>query len=213
MADSSKISPYNLSDCKNTTDDALQNYLNGLKFKQSHYHTDVKLAFGYAAVIICAITFAYDYKLGFEATKYWTAGTVTIYFLLNGAFTYWLWFVEKDVVYNGDAKGRKVSTNGQTSMRMLIKAKVVISSWTKKLEPNYRLKVRYTGSSGSNDWQESEVSAPFMQWFTADGVFVAQPFQRWLASSVPVIGEVDPKNATGPSQADLGASSATASIL
>ncbi|KAF4552326.1 Microsomal signal peptidase 25 kDa subunit (SPC25)-like protein [Elsinoe fawcettii] len=175
MADVSKISPYNLADCKNTTDDALQNYLNGLKFQQSHYYTDVKLALGYTAFIICAITFAYDYKLGFEATKYWTAATVTIYFLLNGAFTYWLWFVEKDVVYTGDAKGQKIT----------------ISSWTRKLDPNYRLKIR-SGAQGS---KETEVSAPFAKWFTADGVFVPQPFQQWLALNVPVIGEADPKNA------------------
>lgn len=35
-----------------------------------------------------------------------------------------------------------------------------------------------------------------MQWFTADGFFVAKPFQQWLASGVPLIGEADPKNAS-----------------
>ena len=32
-------------------------------------------------------------------------------------------------------------------------------------------------------------------WFTADGYFVAKPFQQWLASSVQAIGEADVKNA------------------
>lgn len=45
--------------------------------------------------------------------------------------------------------------------------------------------------------QEIKVHAPFMQWFTADGYFVAKPFQQWLASSVALIGEADPKNAAG----------------
>ena len=124
MSGESKISPYNLAgrsdreplaaladpwtDCKNTTDDTLCNYLNSLKIKQSNFYTDVRLALGYAAVIVCAITFAYDYKLGFEKTKHWTLGTVIVYFLLNGAFTYWLWLVEKNIIYTGDYKGRKV---------------------------------------------------------------------------------------------------------
>ena len=32
------------------------------------------------------------------------------------------------------------------------------------------------------------------RWFTADGYFVAKPFQQWLASEVPVIGQADPNN-------------------
>jgi hypothetical protein len=32
------------------------------------------------------------------------------------------------------------------------------------------------------------------RWFTADGYFIAKPFQQWLASEVPVIGEADPNN-------------------
>jgi len=32
------------------------------------------------------------------------------------------------------------------------------------------------------------------RWFTADGYFVAKPFQQWLASEIPVIGAADPNN-------------------
>ena len=39
-----------------------------------------------------------------------------------------------------------------------------------------------------------ELSAPFTRWFDADGCFVAKPFQQWLATEVPVIGDADPKN-------------------
>lgn len=42
--------------------------------------------------------------------------------------------------------------------------------------------------------EQLELDAPFIQWFTADGFFVAKPFQQWLASSVTLIGEIDPKN-------------------
>lgn len=40
-----------------------------------------------------------------------------------------------------------------------------------------------------------DIKAPFTTWFTSDGYFVAQPFQQWLASSVQMIGDADPKNA------------------
>ena len=136
MADDSRISPYNVSgnlalitlqsqliltstpDCKNTTDDALQNYLNGLKFRQSHWYTDVKLGLGYTAVAIAAITFALDYKYGFEATKAFTTLAVVIYFLLNGAFTWWIWQVEKSMIYVGAWKGRKVSSRHTARLRL-----------------------------------------------------------------------------------------------
>jgi hypothetical protein len=47
------------------------------------------------------------------------------------------------------------------------------------------------------------------RWFTADGFFVAKPFQQWLASEVPVIGAADPNNVVeeigrGSSQGGLG---------
>lgn len=32
-----------------------------------------------------------------------------------------------------------------------------------------------------------------------DGFFIAKPFQQWLASEVPLIGQVDPSNNTGGS--------------
>lgn len=109
MADpSSRISPYNLNDLKNTTDDALGNYMRGLSFTPENWIVDVKLALGYSAVIISAITFVADYKLGWEATKHWTAVAVVAYFLLNGAFTWWMFTVERGLVFEGGKNGKKV---------------------------------------------------------------------------------------------------------
>lgn len=96
------------TDLKNTTDDALPNCMTSLKFKQSHYLTDVRLALGYSAVVIAAITFAADYKYGWDATKAGTFWAVIVYFLLNGAFTLWLWQVEKGVVFSGEKDGTQV---------------------------------------------------------------------------------------------------------
>ena len=104
----SKISSHSLSDLKNTTDDALGNYLRGLHFTQDNSKLDTRLALGYASVMIAAATFAADYKLGWEATKGWTAVAVVAYAILNGAFTYWMWGVEKGVVFEGRREGRVV---------------------------------------------------------------------------------------------------------
>jgi hypothetical protein len=104
----SKISPYSLNDLKNTTDDALGNYLRGLSFKQDNTKLDVRLALGYVSVIIAGVIFYADWKLGWEATKGWTAVAVAAYAVLNGSFTYWMWAVEKGLVFEGSKNGEKV---------------------------------------------------------------------------------------------------------
>ena len=102
------------TDLKNTTDDALPNYLTSLKFTQSHLLTDVRLALGYSAVIVAAITFYADYKFGWDNTKYWTFWAVLVYFTLNGALTFWIWGVEKGKVFTGEIDHPSV---GRVSVR------------------------------------------------------------------------------------------------
>jgi len=135
-------------------------------------------------VLLSGACFAWDYKLGFDSTIYYTAAAVAVYFALNGAFTYWMWYVEKDTIYTG-------SRNGQ---------QLIISTKTKKHDPLYRLTARYTTSSSNGTMKEIVIEAPVMRWFTADGYFVAKPFQQWLASSIPLVGELDPNNAMSGAQ-------------
>lgn len=98
-----------MPDLKNTSDDAIPNYLNSLKFKQVHTLTDTRLALGYTAFAVSAACFAWDYKYGFDSTKYLTAAAVAVYMALNTALTYWIGFVEKGVIYQGIApNGDKV---------------------------------------------------------------------------------------------------------
>ncbi|WPG98157.1 microsomal signal peptidase 25 kDa subunit-domain-containing protein [Acrodontium crateriforme] len=167
-----KVSPYSLGDLKNTTDDALGNYLRGLSFTQDNSKLDIRLAMGYVMVVIAGAIFVADYKLGWEATKTWTAVGVAAYTLLNGAFTFWMWGVEKGLVFEGTKNGHKIS----------------IKSKSKKYDPTYYISV-------TNGSSTREIQAPFTRWFTADGYFEAKPFQRWLAGAVKEIGEADPKNA------------------
>ena len=95
-------------DLKNTTDDALPNYLTSLRFKQSHFLTDVRLGLGYTAVTIAAITFCFDYKFGWDKTKHYTLWAVVVYFILNSTLTYWIWGIEKGKVFVGESNGSLV---------------------------------------------------------------------------------------------------------
>lgn len=91
------------ADLKNTSDDAIPNYLNSLKFKQDHTLTDVRLALGYSAFFVAAACFLWDYKFGFESTKYYSAAAVLVYSVLNSALTLWIWLKEKGIIYVGTA--------------------------------------------------------------------------------------------------------------
>lgn len=75
-----------------------------------------------------------------------------------------------------------------------------LSSKTKKHDPTYYLTVTTTNPTAT--WQ---IKCPFTTWFTADGYFVAKPFQQWLASSVQAIGDADQKNAAPEEQEVLDA--------
>ena len=80
---------------------------------------------------------------------------------------------------------------------------VSISSKTKKHDPTYYLTVEVTNpGSTPSSWQ---IKSPFTTWFTADGYFVAKPFQQWLATSIDAIGELDSKNASRDEREELSA--------
>jgi hypothetical protein len=102
-------------DLKNATDDALAPYLSSLPkpytFKQSHALTNTRLALGYTAVIIAAITFYADWKLGWDETKGYTTVACVVYFILNSLLTYHIWRVEAGRVFVGTIEGdKKVSS-------------------------------------------------------------------------------------------------------
>ena len=60
-----------------------------------------------------------------------------------------------------------------------------------KHKPIYNLHVRY-GPPGQEP-QVLKISAPFTSWFDSEGYFVAAPFQQWLATEIPAVGEADPQ--------------------
>ncbi|KAI1119587.1 microsomal signal peptidase 25 kDa subunit-domain-containing protein [Nemania sp. NC0429] len=179
MTSQERVTVHNLADLKNTSDDAIPNYLNSLKFQQDHRLIDMRLALGYGAFAIAAACFLWDYKLGFESTKWYTAAAVALYSVVNGALTLWLAFVEKGIVYQGTAPdGTKIS----------------VSTSTKKNDPTYNVVIDITPKKGG-DSSTIKFARSFTEWFDVQGHFVALPFQTMLATTVPLIAKADPKRA------------------
>ena len=76
--------------------------------------------------------------------------------------------------------------------------------------PIYNITVTTTDSSGR---EELQLSSPFTRWFDADGFFIAKPFQQWLAAEIPLIGQIDRKNAPGAVDKASGREEATAVVV
>lgn len=139
--------------------------------------------------------FYFDWTLGWEKTKAYTGPAVLAYFLLNGVFTYWIWAVEKGTVFAGSRGKNQVISPRQSYTPRSTRTgwadsagnKITMASKTKDHIPIYHLTV-------SVDGRKLDIKAPFTRWFSADGYFVAKPFQQWLASEISVIGEADPNN-------------------
>jgi hypothetical protein len=166
---------YSPNDLKTTTDDALSPYLTTLPspytFTQTHTHSTIRLSLGYTAVIIAGVLFYLDTKHGWDATKPYTLPACAAYFLLNGALTAYVYFVEWGCVFEGRRSG------GQ-----LIK----IWSRGKKHSPEYALEVKYQAKGGTV-WEEKSMKGVFMQWFSKEGYLQRKEFAAWLAGGVDVL--------------------------
>jgi signal peptidase complex subunit 2 len=82
-------------------------------------------------------------------------------------------------------------------------SKISVLSKVNKNKPTYYLDV--TTTSPSSTPTTRQIRTPFTTWFTADGYFVAKPFQQWLARSVETVGDVDLKNAGRDERDELAA--------
>ena len=78
---------------------------------------------------------------------------------------------------------------------------VSIATATKKNVPIYNVTISITPKDSAKT-DTITLSRPFSEWFDAAGQFVAAPFQTILASSVPVIGRLDPKRLAAPGGAE-----------
>lgn len=165
----------------------MANYLNSLKFRQDHTLADVRLALGYGAFALAAACFAWDYYLGFEATKLWSAGAVAGYSLLNAALWFWQTRVEQGTIYAGEAPPSSSGSSGNGGSDRLY-----IASLSKKADTTYYLKVAVVDAATGSQ-KAFALGKPFAEFFDASGYFVAAPFQSWLASNIGLVARADPK--------------------
>ncbi|KAB8356365.1 hypothetical protein FH972_023949 [Carpinus fangiana] len=149
--------------------------------RYSPVHTLIytRLALGYTAVAIALYIFYLDYilKQSFDDTKLLTTYAVVVYFLLNGAFTAWLWFVERGLVFHGQRGSETLQIRSHAPHR--------------KYEPTYRVTTNWTSAAGKAE--SKEVSVPFTGFFTADGYFAPAEFEAWLRKELPVIAQGETK--------------------
>lgn len=69
----------------------------------------------------------------------------------------------------------------------------MIASSAAKYTPVYNVTVTYQKAGGKEE--KKKISSRFARWFDHDGFFVAKPFQQWLATEIPAVGQADPANA------------------
>ncbi|KAK9353918.1 microsomal signal peptidase 25 kDa subunit [Lipomyces doorenjongii] len=154
-----KVNISSLPDLKNATDDEIVKILAGKGYAQIFNLIDIRLTLGFLSVIVAAAAGGYDYYVGFEKAKTYTAIGVSFYFVLNIALTIWIMYYEKGTIYQGFKDGKKIS----------------VMSTTKKYTPIYDLKVTETTTS-----QSTQAKKPFTEFFDSNGYIVRKPLEEWI---------------------------------
>ncbi|RPA87127.1 hypothetical protein BJ508DRAFT_96214 [Ascobolus immersus RN42] len=166
MTDDNKVPIYSVPDLKNATDDAIAPIFTSLGYTEDHTLTDVRLGLGFFGTAIAAITFAADYKYGFDSTKTLVTVAVALYFLVNTALTVWVWKVQGGVVYSGHNGTKKVK----------------IASKAKKYDPTYHIEVTIQDEKKAPIVRKDD--AKFMAWFDEQGHLVRKPLEAFLTQAL-----------------------------
>ncbi|KAF8534562.1 signal peptidase complex subunit 2 [Trichophaea hybrida] len=177
MGDRSKVNLNASSELKNSTDDAIPTFMKSLGYKQSNILTDIRLAIGFSACSIAAITFYYDYIYDFHRTEQYTLYAVIAYMALNTLLTWWMWRVEGGTVYVGECNGIKCT-------------QIVLGSHTEKYSVQYELKINTTIAG---KFVTSEVKSLFSSWYNQQGFFHPKPFIAFLQNSISAISRMAPQ--------------------
>ncbi|KAF9161975.1 Signal peptidase complex subunit 2 [Actinomortierella ambigua] len=167
-------------DLKNACDDALREFLEQKSgYRQSHKHTDIRLALGYIGCIFAAAGSYYGYIHPFEEpkTKLYTFISVALYYLFNVLMWAYSYFFEKNAVFTGS----KTTSNASHS--------IVASSSVKSFIPFYDLDLSVSITPNSTSASSSKAKAKvanqtfstsFGSWFDEDGVLVREIFEEDL---------------------------------
>jgi len=179
-----KVNHYNLTELKNACDDNLKKYLSRPNsFQEQHTHTDVRLALGYASVIIGGGTVFYGWRVGFEPSKTIVTIGVALYFLLTALQTFYIWCVEKETIFVGK---RKTLDKRILTERLTVSSKTIKSTPT--TPPQYSLDISYLYSSngGKTVIKRGRESGQkeYNTLFDSDGQLSLENLEQWVEGLV-----------------------------
>lgn len=168
------INLYNTSLLKSTSDDQLSAVLSSLDYAPDHHLVDVRLALGYASVLVAGLTAYWDYRVGFFEAQYpWTVLGLVLYLGLNLAYTLWIWKVEAGIVYYG--KKSDSTTVAITSSK---------GSKTSKLDPLYTVSVKVSSPKVPAGAVVASKTGGYESWFATNGLIDYEKFAAWVSGAV-----------------------------
>ncbi|KAG6855470.1 hypothetical protein H0H87_002367 [Tephrocybe sp. NHM501043] len=182
--DTVKVNNSNVTELKHACDDALKRYLSRPElFKQSHLHTDIRLALGWLSVFVAAGTALYGYKVEFEESKPLVWAGLLTYIVLTTIQSAYAYFIEGNIVFVGKRK---------TFSKRIITERITLSSTTvpakKAKPPAYSLSLHYVRStSGGKSLLakgKTQGSTGYNAFFDGLGTMDQEKFEQWVGELV-----------------------------
>ncbi|KAG8778688.1 hypothetical protein FRC15_010616 [Serendipita sp. 397] len=185
----------NATELKLACDDALRRYIArpDTSFRTVNRHTDVKLALGWAGVLVAGLTAAYGYKVEFEKSKPAMWVGVVLYVILSGAQTLYAYLIEGDTVFVGK---RKTYAKRVESERIRVDAKSISAQPSKAVSstpsatnaPSYQLSMSYVRTTNSGKtvihMGKERVEASYATFFDSEGRMDIAKFESWVSSAM-----------------------------
>ncbi|KAG6916039.1 hypothetical protein DXG01_008663 [Tephrocybe rancida] len=179
-----RVNNTNVTELKHACDDALKRYLARPDlFKQSHLHTDVRLALGWLSVFVAAGTALYGYKVEFEVAKPLVWAGLLTYMALTAIQSLYAYFIEGSIVFVGRRK---------TFSKRIITERITLSSTTEPVKktkpPAYSLSLHYVRStSGGKSLLakgKTQGSKGYNSFFDGLGTLDHEKFEQWVGELV-----------------------------
>ncbi len=145
-------------------DDQLPDIFSKRGYTQSFILGDIRMAIGFTASIIAALYGYYDYQNGFIAALPYCRFAVPAFFILNTILTFWMFYVEGNIKYQG------INKNG---------SKITISTEAPKYEPKYIVSIKIENKNGKAKNIKGEIG--MNGFFTPQGIVVKESFSEWIA--------------------------------
>uniref|UniRef100_A0A4Y9XQP7 Signal peptidase complex subunit 2 n=1 Tax=Dentipellis fragilis TaxID=205917 RepID=A0A4Y9XQP7_9AGAM len=191
-----KVNNANLTELKNACDDAVKRFLSRPDlFKQSHTHTDVRLALGWASVFVAAGTAFYGWRIDFEESKPVMWVGLIVYIALTALQTLYAYFVEGDIVFVGKRKTfdkrivtERITLASRTSPAPPAPKDSTSSTPSANPSPQYTLNSTYIRSTNAGKSllakRQAVDSRGYSAFFDVNGVMDQGAFEAWVGELV-----------------------------